>query len=78
MSDEAALKTHAEAYRLAQEAHDMRLENERLRAALHKAAGQLGYLSTVLSHSNKTHNATGALEWSRQARAAAEGEMSGE
>jgi hypothetical protein len=44
-----------------------------LRAALDKAAGRLGYLSTVLSHSNKPSNAKGALEWSEEARAVVEG-----
>jgi hypothetical protein len=40
-----------------------------LATALDKAAGQLGYLSTVLSLSNKTSNAKGAREWSEGARA---------
>lgn len=46
----------------------LKAENERLRKALHKAAGRLGYLSTALSLSNKANNAKGAWEWSEEAR----------
>lgn len=41
---EAALKTNAEAYRLAQEALDMRRENERLRAVLMEIAAGCGHV----------------------------------
>lgn len=59
-----------DAYRAANtKAEHYRATIERLRAALDKAAGRLGYLSTVLSHSNKPSNAQGALEWSEEARA---------
>lgn len=46
-------------------------ENQRLREALDNAAGRLGYLSTVLSLSNKSSKAGAALAWSDEARAAA-------
>lgn len=45
-------------------------ENERLRAALDKAVGQFGHLSTVLGLSNKPLHAKDALKWSEEARAA--------
>ena len=74
---EAALKTNSEAYRLAQEALDMRARAEaaeaevaRLREALEQAAGRLGYLSTALSIIGAVDNAKGAWEWSEQTRAA--------
>ena len=49
---------------------DLETETERLRTALGKAAGQLGYLSTALSLSNKPLNAKEAWEWSEEASSA--------
>lgn len=73
---EAALKTNAEAYRLAQEALDMRRENEQLRATLDQVGRALETLLLEWDGTIADPKLTDAYQGLKAYRAALRGDVS--